>query len=269
MGLAQTVEVFWTKFGIDAALNIAKRRSGRWFDPELVRVFLKLAGDPDLARDMQAPDVAAIAASLEPRDLALPATGEVLDRLAVGFSAVVDAKSPWTHKHSCGVAELAEGIGRTMGLGGQRLRKLRWAALLHDLGKLGISNLILDKPGKLDPDEMAKMRAHTSYTYEILRRVQVFGEFAEMAAGHHERLDGTGYHRGIAGENLGLEVRILAAADMYEALAAHRPYRQDKTSEEAIAIINREAGRGLCPSAISALKTFLNESHFVPYQVAA
>jgi putative nucleotidyltransferase with HDIG domain len=269
MGLAQTAEVFWQLGGPDAAFEIAQRRSASWFDPEIVNAFLGLCDHARLLVDMASPDVAVRAAAMEPAGFSLPATDDVLDRLALAFSDVVDAKSPWTYEHSRGVAEVSEGLGRVMGLTGRRLRKLRWAALLHDIGKLGVSNLILDKPGKLDADEIAKMRRHTSHTHEILSRVQVFSEFAEMASSHHERLDGGGYHRGIEGEDLSMEVRILAVADMYEALAAKRPYRAERTSGEALTIIDRELGRGLCPAVVAALKTFLAESHFVPYQVAA
>jgi putative nucleotidyltransferase with HDIG domain len=167
------------------------------------------------------------------------------------------------------VADLAEGIAEVLGMAGRRLRRLRRAALLHDIGKLGVSNLILDKPGKLDADELTIMRRHPAHTYEVLRRVKAFSEFAELAAGHHERLDGRGYHKGISGSGLGLEVRILAVADFYEALAARRPYRQDLTREEAITIIERDAGKGCCPSVVSALKTFLSTSQFAPHQVQA
>jgi putative nucleotidyltransferase with HDIG domain len=269
MGLAQTVEVFWRNLGPAAAFEVALSRSGSWFDPDMVNVFMRLQGDEPLQADLSAPDFAARAAALEPEGISLPASDDVLDRLAVAFGGVVDAKSPWTYHHSRGVAELAEGLGGILEIKGRRLRKLRWAALLHDLGKLGVSNLILDKPGKLDPDEIIRMRRHTTHTYEILSRVDSFKEFAHMASSHHERIDGAGYHRGISGDDLTLEIRILAVADIYEALAAKRPYRQERTTEQALTIIDREAGRGLCPVVVSALKTFLAQSKFVPYQVAA
>jgi putative nucleotidyltransferase with HDIG domain len=269
MNVAQTLEVFWHRDGIDAACDMAVDRSGSWFDPELVSAFLGLRNDPELHENFNLQDAAGAAAMLEPLELTLPADDNQLDRLALGFSEVVDAKSPWTYEHSRGVARLAEGMGAALDITGRRLRKLRWAALLHDIGKLGVSNMILDKPAKLDAEELIQMRRHTTYTHEILRRVQGFEEFAEMAAGHHERLDGRGYHRGIAGDELTLEMRILAVADMYEALAAKRPYRQERTREEALTIIGRETGSGLCPIVVSALKTFLAQSRFVPYQVAA
>ncbi|HEY1922516.1 MAG TPA: HD domain-containing phosphohydrolase [Tepidisphaeraceae bacterium] len=269
MNLAQTIEVFWHRDGIDAACDMAVDRSGSWFDPEMVGAFLGLRNDPELHENFQAADAATAAAAVEPPDLTLPAGDDQLERLALGFSEVVDAKSPWTYEHSRGVARLSEGMGAILDISGRRLRKLRWAALLHDIGKLGVSNLILDKPAKLNAEELVQMRKHTSYTHEILRRVQGFAEFAEMAAGHHERIDGRGYHRGISGDEISLEMRILAVADMYEALAAKRPYRQEKTTEEALTIIARETGSGLCPIVVAALRTFLAQNRFVPYQVAA
>ncbi len=269
MGLAQTLEVFWQRAGIDAACSVAAHRRGTWFDPRMVDAFLSVRNDPKFLASMRSEDVATEAAALEPAGMGLPADDEVLERLAVGFGEVVDAKSPWTFEHSRGVAVVAEGIGKLLDISGRRLRTLRWAALLHDIGKLGVSNLILDKPGQLNAEEMTKMRRHPAFTYEILRRVRGFSEFADMAAGHHEKLDGRGYHLGLSGDTVTLEMRILGVADMYEALAAKRPYRPERTSEEALTIIDREAGKGLCPMVVSALKAFLKQSHFVPYQVAA
>lgn len=269
LGLAQTAEVFWHKGGAEAACEMARKRSGTWFDPQLAEVLLSLESDASLAADMGRDDAASLAAQLEPAELIISADEDALDRVAEGFSHVIDAKSPWTFCHSSGVAEVATGIGAVLGMDSRRLNRLRRAALLHDIGKLGVSNLILDKPAKLNPEELAIMRKHPEFTLKILNRVGAFREFSEVAAAHHERLDGRGYHRGISGNALSLEVRILAVADIYEALAAKRPYRQDLSKEEVMTIINRESGVGLCPAVVAALKSFLAQSNFVPYQVAA
>ena len=273
LNLAQTAEVFWRVGGADAACDVVRARRGTWFDPELARAFESLRGDAAFWAQVGTDDAAAAAAALDPaiamRDGARLADGAALDRVAEGFARVIDAKSPWTFCHSAGVAEVAAGIGATLGLGEARLAGLRRAALLHDIGKLGVSNLILDKPGRLDERELAVMRRHPRYTKEILDRVRGFAEFAEVAASHHERLDGRGYYRGLGAGQLSLEARVLAVADTYEALAAKRPYRRDLTREDVMAILDKEAGAGLCPAAIEGLKAFLARSHFVPYQVAA
>ncbi len=269
MGLAQTVEVFWQKSGKQGALDVASERASTWFDPELVRVFLTLREDAGFWESVAATDPAAAAARLEPKSLTLVADDDALDRLAMGFAQVIDAKSPWTFCHSTGVADISEGIGRVLGFEPMRLRMLRRAALLHDIGKLGVSNTILDKPGKLTAEELADMRRHPEYTFNILSRVKLFDRFAHLSASHHEKLNGQGYHQGLTAEHLSLESRILAVADIYEALAAKRPYRKDLTGEEVFTIINRDAGAGLCPVVVSALQTFIEVSHFQPYQVKA
>ena len=104
----------------------------------------------------------------EPGERVLRADEDLLDRIAAGFGQVIDAKSAWTSRHSVGVAEVAVGMAEVMGFSGREVRRLKRAALLHDIGKLGISNLILDKPGKLDAGEMAEMRKHPFYTRQIL-----------------------------------------------------------------------------------------------------
>ena len=112
-----------------------------------------------------------------------------------------------------------------LGYGPRELRDLRRAALLHDLGKLGVSNLILDKAGKLDDREWTQMRRHPELTVRILERVAAFRDLAATAGAHHERLDGRGYHLGLTGDQLNRDARILAVADVCEALTADRPYR--------------------------------------------
>ena len=268
-GLAQTVEVFWQTQGLEAALGMAVDRSGTWFDPELVKALQSIRSDDTFWALMHKPDPAEQVGAFEPAHRVLLAGDATLDRVAVGFGQVIDAKSPWTFCHSAGVAEVAVGIGAVQGFTPRQLQDLRRAALLHDIGKLGISNQILDKPGKLDAAELAQMRKHPQFTHQILSRVHGFESFVELAASHHERLDGRGYHRGTGGRDLSPMVRALVVADMYEALAAKRPYRQDLGAEKVMEILDKESGAGVCPEAVGALKTFLERSNFVPYKIAA
>ena len=141
-----------------------------------------------------------------------------------------------------------------LGYSPNELRDLRRAALLHDIGKLGVSNLILDKPGKLDAEEWVQMRRHPALTVKILERVGAFRDLAATAGAHHERLDGGGYHLGLTGDQLNRDARILAVADVCEALTAERPYRAALPPDEVRAIMRRDAGRALCPEALGALE---------------
>lgn len=270
LGLAQTIEVFASSAGLEAACEMARERSGTWFDPELVAAFAgALAADPSFAEALKDPDPKDAVSASEPPDHEMMADEAALDRIASGFAAVIDAKSPWTYKHSEGVAQIAAGVATTMGFGPDQVRTLRRAALLHDIGKLGVSNLILDKPGKLTEAEMVEVRKHPAYTLQILRQVAGFRDLAGMAAAHHERLDGGGYHLGLAAPQLSTAARILAVADMYEALAAKRPYRQDLTDEQVMDILAKCAGPGICPMSFVALKTYLAHGGYVPTAVAA
>ena len=138
---------------------------------------------------------------------------------------MIDAKSPFTSRHSERVAEIAVATATTLGFTDESLRDLRRAGLLHDIGKLAISNLILDKPGKLTVEEFEAVKRHPLVTEQILGRVSRFADIAGIAAAHHEKLDGSGYHRGIHGDELDPPARVLAVADIFEAMTADRPYR--------------------------------------------
>ncbi|HEX8913556.1 MAG TPA: HD domain-containing phosphohydrolase [Humisphaera sp.] len=269
MNLAQTAEVFHRTHGLDAAFAVVRDRTGTWFDPALCAAFRTLRSDEAFWASLADEDVRTKVSAYEPPDRAVEADAAALDRVAAGFAMVIDAKSPWTHKHSDGVAEIAAGIATEMGLMPGVVAGVRRAGMLHDLGKLGVSNLILDKPGKLDPDELAAMRRHPAYTLQILRHVAGFRDLAEVAAAHHERLDGTGYHRGAAGDAIPTMARILGVADTYEALAAKRPYRQDLTAEEVLTIMRRNVGGGLDPAVFEALLGWLARSGYQPVKLAA
>ena len=268
MGLSQTAEVFLRQSGRDAMREMARERRGTWFDPELVDALLAIPDADPIWRELDGNPRETVMA-YEPAGRVLFADDDRLDSIALGFAQVIDAKSPWTARHSRGVSEIAVGLAGVLGLDAGVTRDLRRAALLHDVGKLGVSNLILDKPGKLDADELAAMRRHSGHTFDILKKVEGFSDLAELAASHHERLDGKGYHRGLSGTQISRDARILCVADMYEALASKRPYRADMSEVEVMSIIAKNTGAGLCPEIVSALKTFVAGGTFVPYTLAA
>jgi HD-GYP domain-containing protein (c-di-GMP phosphodiesterase class II) len=177
-----------------------------------------------------------------------------LDRVCRAFARVIDAKTPYTAEHSEGVARIAVELGTEIGVSAEGLVTLNRAGLLHDIGKLGVSNLILDKPAKLTDLEMAEMRKHPAHTEEILMRVGRFRSFAGIAAAHHERLDGSGYHQGVSGDQLDQLSRILAVADIAEALSAARPYRSGMPQDKVLEIMAKLAGTAIDPGVVEALR---------------
>ena len=258
LALAQAVEVFCSLGGRESAYAMAAERSGRWYDPDLVAALEGFRRDEAFWDTVGASNVRERLADLEPPDRVLRADGTRLDQVAEAFALVVDAKSPFTVRHSERVAVIAVAIATHLGLDGDGRRELRRAGLLHDVGKLGVSNTILDKAGPLTEAERAEVNRHPAYTVEILSRIDAFRELADVAGAHHERLDGSGYHRGRTAESLDLPARILAVADVYEALTAERPYREALTPEEALAIVAADAGRALCAASVGALDHLLD-----------
>jgi HD-GYP domain-containing protein (c-di-GMP phosphodiesterase class II) len=251
--LAQTMEFFWQEGGPTAACDIARARRGTWFDPALVDAVADLEGDVAFWASLEAPDVHAV----EPADRVERADDARLDRVAEAFAGIVDAKSPFTARHSAGVAAIADGIAAPMGLDAPARRLLRRAALLHDIGKLGVSNRILDKPGTLSEDEWRSVRRHPRLSFAILRSVPALADVARLSAVHHERLDGSGYPYGLEADELDLPARILQVADVADALSAERPYRAALPVDEVLAIMRWEAGKRLDPDAFAALEAWL------------
>jgi HD-GYP domain-containing protein (c-di-GMP phosphodiesterase class II) len=253
--LAQTAEVFWQLDGPAAALDVARARRGSWFDPELVDALC--AVEDDFWLSLEQPRVA----DWEPADRVETVDQERLDRVAEAFAAVVDAKSPYTARHSHGVASIAVGLAHLLGVDERTRRDLYRAGLLHDIGKLGVSNRILDKRGPLDEDEWREVRRHPLTSLQILRRVGVLRNVARLSGLHHERLDGSGYYLGFDGTQLDLPARVLAVADVAEALSAHRPYRNALEPDEVLAIMAREAGTTLDAEAFEALVELMTKPH--------
>ena len=251
--LAQTLEVFVRTFDLKTGFDVLQKRSGKWFDPELVRVAKTLQPQLEFWQSVQERPKEALLA-LEVRPAVERATEERIDAICHAFAQIVDAKSPFTAQHSFRVRDYAVEIGQEMGIMGVRLTTLRRAALLHDLGKLAISNTILDKPDRLTEEEWQTVRQHPFHTVKILQNIRGFERLTEIAGAHHERLDGKGYHLGLTAEQLDLDMRILAAADVFDALTAERPYRSALPLKEVYRIMDRDAGLGLDEECIAVLK---------------
>jgi HD-GYP domain-containing protein (c-di-GMP phosphodiesterase class II) len=258
LGLAQTVEIFFSTHGVLTAYDMALARRGTWFDPALVDALRSIRTDAAFWQWLSEGDTLRDIGSVEPSDRVFMANDDRLDQVAEAFASVIDAKSPWTYQHSNGVADLTVGIATRLGFSSDEIRQLRRAALLHDIGKLGVSSLILDKPGKLTDAEFGVVRKHPAHTEQILGRVGCFRHLADLAASHHERLDGCGYHRGLREADLTKGARLLCVADICDALRTSRPYRPALEMDRVLEIMRREVGTGLDPDCFAALKTLLS-----------
>ena len=255
--LAQIADVFHTHAGRQAAIDEVARRAGSWLDPELAGLFSSLGADDRFWDILASPHVDAHVVKLAPPEEARPVDDDYLDAIAAAFGAVVDAKSPFSAGHSARVADLAGRIAAQLGMSPARRRWLRRGALLHDVGKLGVSNTILDKPASLDADEWGEMRNHAVHTREILGRIGALTDLAPIAAAHHERLDGTGYPLGLADAQIAPETRIITVCDFYDALTADRPYRAALGQAEALSIMRAEVGSAIDADCFAALETIV------------
>lgn len=236
------MEIFWDEEGPARAVAVARERSGHWFDPDLVDALQDFEHDTVFWRRLAEPTIGQDVLDLVPSELEIVADDARLDRIADAFALIIDAKSPFTFDHSRRVASFAVGINAQLGERGVDAVRLRRAALLHDLGKLTVPNRVLHKPGPLDADEWTIVRQHPAYTLSVLERVPAFREFATDAANHHEWIDGKGYCLGLTGEALSPTARILAVADVVDALSADRPYRAGMAVERVREILVGESG---------------------------
>lgn len=255
--LAQVIDVFHTAGGPQAALDEIRLRAGRWFDPALVEVFEAVAEDGEFWAKLASPEVMTAVLALEPASHTVALDDDYLDDIAAAFGQVVDSKSPYTSGHSARVALYTDLIAEALGLPAERRRWLKRGALLHDVGKLGVSNSVLDKPGKLDADEWAAVQAHAAYTEAILSRIAAFSELARVSAAHHERLDGKGYPRGLMADDICLETRIITTADIFDAITAERPYRGAVPIPKTLEMMAENVGTAIDAQCFEALKQAL------------
>jgi HD-GYP domain-containing protein (c-di-GMP phosphodiesterase class II) len=255
--LAQTMERFHTQGGSRSVIPWIHDRCRGWFDPGLVAAATRLFESPSCWWQLEQKDLLAYTVSLEPREHMLAANGDTIDKVCEVFATVADARSNFSSTHSALVADIAVRIARVMNLSERQVNTLRRAALLHDVGKLAIPRHILEKQGPLTPEDLPVVRNYPVRTWEILERVPEFKEVAQLAVDHHERLDGTGYPKHLTGEQLSLSARILAVADVAEALAAERSFRRKYTGQQIYQILMAQTPHAL---DIHCVNAFLQDS---------
>jgi HD-GYP domain-containing protein (c-di-GMP phosphodiesterase class II)/DNA-binding CsgD family transcriptional regulator len=240
--LAHQAAVFARMGGMDAAVEMVERRAGGSLDPALAASFVKNAAS--LAQALDAPDPWSALLAAEPS----PGVRIQRDRLgdvAAVFADIVDLKSPTLLGHSRGVAALAEGAAREAGLARDEVEDLHLAALLHDLGRAAVPSGIWEKAGPLTQAEWERVRLHAYHSERLVVRAPALARLGAAVGMHHERLDGSGYHRGLAGPVIGLHARVLAAADAFQAMTETRRHREaldlDAAADRLAA--DAEAGR--------------------------
>jgi putative nucleotidyltransferase with HDIG domain len=254
--VAQHLDIFSAGHGAKSAVATLQERSGTWFDPSLVRIALSLHRRGALWGQCLPND-----SEEDTRQAVLDLDGDrrrklepgQIDQICEAFADVVDAKSHFTYRHSIGVADAAFGIAQTLRLSPDRVQMVRRAALLHDIGKLGVSNTILDKSGQLSSSEWDAVYEHPTMTRRILERVGPFREMAVIAGEHHEKLDGSGYPNKLMEEDLSLESRIIAVADVYGALSEDRPYRPGMKLDQTVSIMKKLVPRQLDEDCFEAV----------------
>lgn len=260
ISLADQVEMFHRSEGQEETHAMVRRRSAGWFDPAVAQGFEQCA--EDVFAELEAGSVWDAVLSAEPPPIVAIPEWRV-DELAEALADVVDLKSPFFLGHSRGVARLAGDAAAQLGQGDDGSATVRRAALFHDLGRVGVSNLVWDKPGSLTSSEWEQVRLHAYNTERILSRSPVLAPLAQIAGMHHERADGSGYHRAATAATIPVAARILAAADVFQALTERRPHRAAIAPEQAATEIEAmvaagaldpEAARAVCEVAGVALR---------------
>ena len=241
INLADVVEVFGRAGGVEAALAVARERSGTQFDPELVDAFCEQA--PMVLTELDdTPGWEAVIAA-EPA-LGREIVGEELDLALEAIGEFAELKSPNIMGHVHAVRELVTEAATSFGLPDADAAQIRRVACVYDLGRLGIPNTVWDKPGPLTQSELERVRTHPYLSERMLACAPSLEGLGRIAVQHHERLDGSGYPRGLSGEQVGTAARLLAAADVYQALGEPRPHRPARVAQDAAGELRAEVTAG-------------------------
>jgi HD-GYP domain-containing protein (c-di-GMP phosphodiesterase class II) len=256
--VAETAEIFHRTGGVDAAVEVARARRGRQFDPGVVDAFCSVAtavlGDRPPDRDLHM--IVAEEPALQRR-----LTEVELDLALEAIADFTDLRSPSRVGHSRGVADLAARAAAQAGSPAAEVTTVKRAALLHDVGLHGIPATILDKPGPLSVSELERMRAHAYYTERMLARPAALARLGAVASLVRERCDGSGYHRGLTGSAIPMAGRLLGAACVFRAMSEPRPHRPAMTARQAVAELGAEVRAGrLDADAVAAVLAAAGQS---------
>jgi DNA-binding CsgD family transcriptional regulator len=221
VSVARDVELWSRREGWSAALEVLAHRRGRGYDPTVVDALIG-GGESWLAEAGDDPCAAVLDGEPEP---VVTITPEGLDGALAAVADFTDIKSPWLRGHSPGVARLVADAAAAAGLSADETTTLGRTALVHDVGRVGVPNGIWDRPGPLTATQWERVRLHPYLSERVLQRCSLLKPFADAASRHHERVDGSGYHRGAHGDRLDVGARLLAAADAYHAMTEDRPHR--------------------------------------------
>jgi putative nucleotidyltransferase with HDIG domain len=260
INVCQTLEVFVALNGPHDAFQVMRERSGAWFDPEIVQACLQMEKEEALWHTLESESFRETAIKSEPLGVVMYADEARIDSVCEAFAEVIDIKSPFTHTHSTRVSSIAMKIAEALGMNARDLTLIRRASLLHDIGKLSVPNSVLDKPGKLTAQEWETVRLHPYYTQRILERIEGFKHLAFIASTHHEKLDGSGYYRNLRATQLPLSSRAITVADIFEAMAAKRPYREPMPLELIFKLMEKQVPHQIDEACFEALKN-LGESY--------
>lgn len=235
-------------------IDYVKAAARTVFCPDIIEAFLKVQEREVFWLDYNNYNLSEILSQIEPfNKTRIDIDG--LEDIAIAFAKIIDNKSPFTHSHSQGVANLLCKLSENYGFDVENSKKLKISGLLHDLGKLAIPKEILDKPGKLTSTEFLVIKSHPYYTKQILSKIKEFKDIKEWAGNHHETLDGTGYPEGLSKKQLSRESQMIAICDIYQALTEKRPYRKPLTQSTVQEIIGGLVRNGkLCPEIFEDLK---------------
>ena len=249
--LAATTVLFDTIGGVEVAVDAVRRRKGGILDPHLTEGLAERARP--LFAEVDAADPYLLVLEVEPRPVAWVPDPQLVE-VATVFGDLADLKTPFMYGHARGVATLARDAGRRLGVGAAELDELEVAGFLHDVGRVAISASVWEKPGPLSAHEWEQVRLHPYHSERILAGSQLLARLAPLVGAHHERSDGSGYHRGSPATELSMPARVLAAADVYQAMTQPRPHRPALAREQAQQQLAGDARTGaLDAEAVSAV----------------